>query len=538
MATAPGPGLSALLAGIDVTKVPQESVYTVMRAQSRQLAWEQGRMFAIEAEAMIRRPFAAPSEVIRDSAPHPYAADEVRAALVLTRRAAERETDLAYTVVHVLPLVQGALLAGRIDRARARVFADHLAELHPDQIRSICRAVLPVAGRLTTWQLADRLRRLVIEVDPLFYERRYRKALEERRVIGYIDANGTATITAKGLAPEDAALALHRVDTLARAARLAGHPGTVDQVRADVLVGLLDGTLHGMSQDEIVSTLKQRCARTEEPTTSPEATPAPQAPAPGADATLDVRVALTTVLGRDDRPGELPGMGPITSVTARRIVHRQRRAQWRWIVVDTDGHMVCGGITRRRPRHLPRGLAKGGIVELVLSEAELAELMADPAGTSVWAPLIADVAAQYADREQAIQDLDAHPEDRFPREALRRHLHGEHCTCRGPGCRAPAAHCDSDHLTDHAEGGPTTSDDLTQLCRHDHGLKEAGWELQQPEPGHFVWRTPMGQTIPVDPEPLLPPSFQAPEGETPDPPAAEPTERDRAPPPDPETDRT
>jgi hypothetical protein len=33
------------------------------------------------------------------------------------------------------------------------------------------------------------------------------------------------------------------------------------------------------------------------------------------------------------------------------------------------------------------------------------------------------------------------------------------------------------------------------LCRHHHRCKQAqGWQLEQPEPGILIWRTPAGRT--------------------------------------------
>jgi len=42
------------------------------------------------------------------------------------------------------------------------------------------------------------------------------------------------------------------------------------------------------------------------------------------------------------------------------------------------------------------------------------------------------------------------------------------------------------------------------LCRHDHVLKGRGWNMQQPEPGTFLWLTPLGGRYEVQPEPVLP----------------------------------
>ena len=42
---------------------------------------------------------------------------------------------------------------------------------------------------------------------------------------------------------------------MAHAARRAGHPSTLDQIRVDVLAGLLDGTLHHLDRDQIIAHL-------------------------------------------------------------------------------------------------------------------------------------------------------------------------------------------------------------------------------------------------------------------------------------------
>ena len=257
----------------------------------------------------------------------------MRAALAWTGRHADAETDLAYALVVGLPAVWQALLSGELDRGKAMVFADHLVDLTPEQISAICTVVLPVAVRLTPWQIAERIKRLIRDLDPGYFARRYRKAVRDRKVIGYLDEHGAAVITASGLPAADSAAALERVDALARAARRAGHPGTLDQLRADVFLGLLDGSLHS-------------------------------------------------------RPGK-----------------------------------------RSSPPSWPR---------------------------------------------------------------------------------PPARRADQDLTRDHALGGPTTSHDLGPACRHDHMLKTDGhWNLDQPEPGTFVWTSPLGRTYPVTPETILPPAPEA-----------------------------
>ena len=172
------------------------------------------------------------------------------------------------------------------------------------------------------------------------------------------------------------------------------------------------------------------------------------------------------------------------------------------------GRLLFDGITRRRPTGLATTGPPGGIVELHVPAALLAELTSGgPAAEPTvarWAGVLADIARQYGERDR--RDLDAHPDDRLPRAALRRHTQIRDRTCVGIGCRRRPARCDQDHTVEYQDGGPTVAADLAPLCRHDHTLKgQAGWTLQQPTPGTFLWISPLGGRYEVQPEPVLPP---------------------------------
>jgi len=170
------------------------------------------------------------------------------------------------------------------------------------------------------------------------------------------------------------------------------------------------------------------------------------------------------------------------------------------------------GTTRRRPTGLTANGPRGGIVELHIPATLLSTLpngdATDPAAAR-WADVLADIAhhyRQYQDRGGDRRDLDAHPDDRHPRAALRRHTQIRDRTCVGVGCRRRPARCDQDHTVEHQHGGETIAADLAPLCRHDHTLKtRAGWTLHQPTPGTFIWTSPLGGRYEVQPEPVLPP---------------------------------
>ncbi|WP_223622522.1 HNH endonuclease signature motif containing protein [Microbacterium sp. EST19A] len=74
--------------------------------------------------------------------------------------------------------------------------------------------------------------------------------------------------------------------------------------------------------------------------------------------------------------------------------------------------------------------------------------------------------------------------------------------CLIPGCHVPASWCEIHHVTEHARGGPTHTDNGVTLCWHHHRtLDGSGWEIRMQNgvpqvrgPGwwdpHRRWRTP------------------------------------------------
>ncbi len=84
---------------------------------------------------------------------------------------------------------------------------------------------------------------------------------------------------------------------------------------------------------------------------------------------------------------------------------------------------------------------------------------------------------------------------RRPTVAQRRHVEARHRTCIFPGCRMPAVDSDLDHRIPHDEGGPTSTDNLGPLCRHDHCLRhDNGWSYRRLPNGDYQRTTRLGHT--------------------------------------------
>ncbi|WP_206446473.1 HNH endonuclease signature motif containing protein [Agrococcus sp. KRD186] len=92
-----------------------------------------------------------------------------------------------------------------------------------------------------------------------------------------------------------------------------------------------------------------------------------------------------------------------------------------------------------------------------------------------------------------------------PSTAQRRLLQARDVRCRMPGCGLPARTADVDHTRDAAKGGPTSLDNLANLCCGDHGIKhDTRWQVEQLGHGVLRWTSPIGHVIDDVPEPAGP----------------------------------
>jgi hypothetical protein len=235
---APGAELAAALAALHLPTVPNGRVIDVLQAQSRQLAHEHARLAATLVEVARTTPYFGPddpastwtSAAERAAEDQEWAEGEIAAALAWTAGKAGWELRHAHRLLDVLPAVHAALSAGRIDRQRADVFVDYLnpetTTLSRAQIDRLVEQFLPPAEQWTRRQLAARLLRAIIAIDPDAARARYQRAVRDRGVVCQLDEeSGTAMVTGAGLPPDEATAACARLDRLADTIQRAGHPG-------------------------------------------------------------------------------------------------------------------------------------------------------------------------------------------------------------------------------------------------------------------------------------------------------------------------
>ena len=158
----PGPELATVLAGIAVDELSGYDQVVVLRAHQRMASHYAAHAYADMAAISATLYDSEDDHQLADEA----AAAEIRVALCLTRRAADAELGLALDLQRRLPGVWDLLAGGEIDQRWARTIVDGTRHLSPAAARQVVGRLLARAPRLTTGQLAARVRRLSIESDP------------------------------------------------------------------------------------------------------------------------------------------------------------------------------------------------------------------------------------------------------------------------------------------------------------------------------------------------------------------------------------
>jgi hypothetical protein len=207
-----------------------------------------------------------------------------------------------------------------------------------------------------------------------------------------------------------------------------------------------------------------------------------------------LRLPLSTLLGLDDRPGELPGWGPVSGHRAAEIASRRPGARCQLLLHDRLGTLEYlldlgpppAATTNRRRRQ---------VVEIT-AETELLDAL-DP---DTQHPARQDLLRRA---RAALEALRAHPEKhpavstadrdrRFPGPALAAWVRARDQHCPFRACTRPARDNDLDHTVAREDHGPTEAANLSPPCRAHHTRKHRAWRLRQPRPGRFVVTDPTG----------------------------------------------
>ncbi len=307
----PGILLAAALSEIDVAKLDGADRVVVLRAHDRMTSYHAAQ----RSRALASLAFVEEFDGLGIEDTFDAAAAEARVALHLTRRSADVELNTALDLHDRLPQLWEAWSRGVLDARRVQVVLRGTAHLDVGEARSIAGRVLCDAPTLTTGQLHARLARLSMEADPAAAKRRFDDALADRRISLEATEVGTANLFALDLSPARIGGVHRRINRCALALKRTGDARTMDQLRADVFLDLLEGAQ----------------------------------PSKGGGS-VDLRVDLATLAELSDEPGELAGFGPVIADIARQVAADQAATTWRYAVTDAHGAVSAVGVTRRRPR--------------------------------------------------------------------------------------------------------------------------------------------------------------------------------------------
>jgi Domain of unknown function (DUF222) len=403
----PGPELAAMLSRLDPGDVSDAyDLVEVAAACERLKAWADA--IEIETAAVLAgHPVCHAAEAARHGFGPVRAAGQLLAPrLGLSPTTAANRVTTAVQLTDELSDTVAALSRGELDYPKAAALATGVRGLDPpdgcadavtgelitpDGIRRglVARVearVLPRAGARSLGQHREAIARAVAAIAPKTAEQRHRYACDTRRVEFRSEADGMAWLSVYGPALDLTAVKV-MLDAASEAAKAANpdDPRSYDQVRVDTLTELAWGILEdGQLPDHADADSHDcGCGNADD---APDTDSASAGHGGGCGcrdresgcgrhaaggmgdrpgrrraqrrrrrlrrrngraAAINVTVPISTLLGLDERPGELEGYGPITADVARRVA---AHGVWRRLLTDpATGVLLDYGTTRYVP---------------------------------------------------------------------------------------------------------------------------------------------------------------------------------------------
>ncbi|HET8583754.1 MAG TPA: DUF222 domain-containing protein [Jatrophihabitans sp.] len=260
-----------------------------------------------------------PSEGIDPEHDKQWVREDVSCAMRIAPVNARAKLLEATELVTRLPATLSMLGRGEIPVRHATRRAEAVIPLSDEIAAQVEARVLPRAPRQTIGQFTAAVRRAVLALDPRDPEKKTADAVAERRVCFTPQDDGTTELWASLPAAGAAALRA-RLRHDAQKAKQLRDGRTADQRQADALIDLALG-----DPCEPASTSGQQLK--------------PR---------INVIVALSTLLGLDNQPGELDGHGPIPAAMARALAF-DPTGTWRRLLTDQSGQVVDAGRTVYKP---------------------------------------------------------------------------------------------------------------------------------------------------------------------------------------------
>jgi len=475
-----------------------------------------------------------------------FTVTELAAVLGESRSGAEDLLDLAHDLEVKLPGTRAAFRDGTLRASKVEIIARATAVLDPAEARAAEALVLGRAGRLTPGGLRAAIVRAVMEVAPEKARKRREQAAKDARVLRWAEDSGNAALLGRELPPAEALAADQRITAWARQLKKAGLEGSMDELRARAYLDLL------LDKDSRPARQAADGDAAGGASTGPEGSggggpdgpPAdgsgpdgsgPDGPAgpgrpPGTGVVpagfagkVNLIVPLATLLDLADRPGEIPGLGPIDPWLARDLAQaaaRNPKTTWCVTVTDEQGHAIGHGCARPEPKSHWKERARrrrpgppggpdppGGTSHAPGPGFSFTATgpHGPPGGYGTWRLrtgtrgnpdlLVALDPITTGDCDHRYQ-----AKGHDPGVKLRHLTQIRYATCTGPACRRPSAQSDFEHNIPYEAGGRTCLCNGGPKCRFDHRLKQdPRWHVDQRPDGTLVWTAPSGRQWTAEP---------------------------------------
>jgi hypothetical protein len=312
----PGPVVAMVLQVVDRSRLTPAGRVDLLLAATAQEAWATAAQY--KALADIGAAHAELACVI-DPDGKQFVVEEIRTALRVCADEAKCLLLSGQVLTEQLPTTLAHLESGRLSPRKAKVMCEQTSGLDPTVVPRFERLVLERASEQSYAAFRRAVTVASAKVSPQRQEDSRAEDMKDRRLCFTHRPNGMTELWA--LLPSEGALALQH------AARALSAPSGPDDARelnqrqADSLVDMATWVLH------------QDCLPREQ----------------GVRPRIVVTMALETLLGLNDLPADLDGVGPLPASVARQLAH-DPTGTWRRMIVDpVNGRCLDYGRTSYTP---------------------------------------------------------------------------------------------------------------------------------------------------------------------------------------------
>jgi hypothetical protein len=451
-ATRGGPRLAQLLADVDLATLTDAETLAYAQAVRRQQSWTDSLLLAATRRFAAHRPGPDPQqESLLAGTEHrvqlggeltpgvgSFAVAEWAVALRITHTAAQRLIADALDLTFRLSGVAMAARIGHTDTTRARMVATLTRELPAELAADLEQRLIPHLATLTRRRLEAMIDRLLETQAPQLRQQRA-EAVRERREVYIEHTNDDHAEIAGTLDTTAARLLDERLNSIADQLRLAQatHPDTGFGPAGEDRHQRRARALGLLAEPGRLAALARLVGNAQQPAGTDHHGGADPA---GSDKTDADDLAATDADAAATRPVTL------------------------YLHLRPDNSIDLEGVGP---------IARATAVELLTA-------------ASVTVRPVIDLNTQIVSTGYR------------PSPRLREQMLLIKDTCFFPHCDVPARGCDFEH-TIPAPRGPTATGNAGPACRYHHRIKTHGdWQVRQPFPGIYLWRSPTGNIYTVD----------------------------------------